>query len=170
MFPPSPTSAPAFDPFLCLRRGVSSSKRRSAVSVSFSLPTQRCFQPIVPALLRDFLFSAYAEVFPGNRSCAEFRDAFLCLRRGVSRTDPHRYLNRYFSLPTQRCFPRTNWTGSIGKAFLCLRRGVSVPTETSHPLAIFSLPTQRCFLMLSLLTSRLSLFSAYAEVFPAGPG
>ena len=51
-------------PFLCLRRGVSSTTAAASPSVSFSLPTQRCFEERSSKLFKVFLFSAYAEVFP----------------------------------------------------------------------------------------------------------
>ena len=56
-----------------------------AMSMSFSLPTQRCFS--LPTILTGIpaLFSAYAEVF-----------------RGFDPSGPSVFS---FSLPTQRCFP-----------------------------------------------------------------
>ena len=50
----------------------------------FSLPTQRCFFLRDSGVLTDFLFSAYAEVFPRSVTFSVGLDAFLCLRRGVS--------------------------------------------------------------------------------------
>ena len=50
------------------------------------------------------LFSAYAEVFPIEKTLVESDLAFLCLRRGVSTfVDLAKGLTG-FSLPTQRCF------------------------------------------------------------------
>ena len=71
-------------PFLCLRRGVSLASATAWVTACFSLPTQRCFLADKAAALIDQLFSAYAEVFPADRSFRCFPGTFLCLRRGVS--------------------------------------------------------------------------------------
>ncbi len=49
--------------FLCLRRGVSDYFPRERWSVTFSLPTQRCFSTLSDFCDDDLLFSAYAEVF-----------------------------------------------------------------------------------------------------------
>ena len=54
------------------------------------------------------------------------------------------------------------------RAFLCLRRGVSHGPGLSEIRPDFSLPTQRCFPEVSKDFLRIQLFSAYAEVFPAG--
>ena len=70
--------------FLCLRRGVSIPKCRPMSSNDFSLPTQRCFQRVYRLTRPDFLFSAYAEVFPRSPHRASAGQSFLCLRRGVS--------------------------------------------------------------------------------------
>ena len=111
------------------------------------------------------LFSAYAEVFPIEKTLVESDLAFLCLRRGVSKSPSGQRLPLCFSLPTQRCFRlyRYNPSGpplfsayaevflseaapsGEGAPFLCLRRGVSKALHTAAPSADFSLPTQRCF-------------------------
>ena len=71
--------------FLCLRRGVSDSIIGSNRSADFSLPTQRCFLRPHGSQSERPLFSAYAEVFPGE--------------------EPFIRIDDHFSLPTQRCFP-----------------------------------------------------------------
>ena len=78
------TSRRKLGPFLCLRRGVS---RRKCTP-----------KP------RRTLFSAYAEVFPYLIFFFVFPWPFLCLRRGVSSLSHKKALERFFSLPTQRCF------------------------------------------------------------------
>ena len=70
--------------FLCLRRGVSSFAFWISSELIFSLPTQRCFQMEVSVVGGGMLFSAYAEVFPIEKTLVESDLAFLCLRRGVS--------------------------------------------------------------------------------------
>ena len=50
--------------FLCLRRGVSLLCKVDDAMLDFSLPTQRCFLERVLPILKEHLFSAYAEVFP----------------------------------------------------------------------------------------------------------
>ena len=52
--------------FLCLRRGVSVSCAGASSRLGFSLPTQRCFPEGFRRVPGYFLFSAYAEVFPGE--------------------------------------------------------------------------------------------------------
>ena len=87
---------------------------------SFSLPTQRCFFPKVCPLMRNDLFSAYAEVFL-RFSVLNAQDiAFLCLRRGVSSYPLLRRLVEAFSLPTQRCFTEMGekiWTTKLFSAY-----------------------------------------------------
>ena len=70
----------------------------------FSLPTQRCFKINLNSKGAEILFSAYAEVFLGGTSKRKTQEAFLCLRRGVSRSSTPNAMIRSFSLPTQRCF------------------------------------------------------------------
>ena len=70
--------------FLCLRRGVSESRRHFYRPSSFSLPTQRCFCDRREPAVRRELFSAYAEVFLSAALGLSTDEAFLCLRRGVS--------------------------------------------------------------------------------------
>ena len=85
--------------------------RPKAVAVNFSLPTQRCFRE---AGLRKHcveLFSAYAEVFPAENAGDPTNAAFLCLRRGVSRSEGPTLRLSCFSLPTQRCFPEAGLSG-----------------------------------------------------------
>ena len=96
--PASPTA------FLCLRRGVSPGTTRIASETGFSLPTQRCFHHRCKRRLHEPLFSAYAEVFPPRHMLTMRRQAFLCLRRGVSITGIWPPAITDFSLPTQRCF------------------------------------------------------------------
>ena len=111
--------------FLCLRRGVSIILCHIAFGATFSLPTQRCFSGYCSGGERRELFSAYAEVFLKSPKISLRVHSFLCLRRGVS--------------------------GGNG----CVRDGSN-----------FSLPTQRCFSMFQFPLSDVVLFSAYAEVFP----
>ena len=133
------------EPFLCLRRGVSTAMERYVLLALFSLPTQRCF------CLRP--------------SCRNCRAAFLCLRRGVSGVRVVFMASFGFSLPTQRCFrdsvrkmrkpwlfsayaevfPKRGSGGYGSTAFLCLRRGVSRCPYGNSQHSCFSLPTQRCF-------------------------
>ena len=70
----------------------------------FSLPTQRCFSSTRSARGAKTLFSAYAEVFPYTDLKAKVKEAFLCLRRGVSQAFDQPITPPGFSLPTQRCF------------------------------------------------------------------
>ena len=111
------------------------------------------------------LFSAYAEVFLNLDDYVISKEAFLCLRRGVSAVDDLKKARWYFSLPTQRCFRGKRFCGYCYQlfsayaevfphvyreandtdTFLCLRRGVSHPYRPK--------------------TRRPKLFSAYAEVF-----
>ena len=92
----------------------------------------------------------------------------------------------YFSLPTQRCFllsavwarpsclfsayaevfPRLFRSLADSGTFLCLRRGVSGWLWPCSRQSHFSLPTQRCFPLRRCFSTKLVLFSAYAEVFP----
>ena len=133
---------------------------------TFSLPTQRCFSVSPRVSVIDWLFSAYAEVFPPARVPRSLTQPFLCLRRGVSFLSEKFGSYHDFSLPTQRCFQRLlrlpdPWRlfsayaevfpppkslGRSPRTFLCLRRGVSYITEPAEQMD--------------------TLFSAYAEVFP----
>ena len=172
-------------PFLCLRRGVSYAGGFGGTGSGFSLPTQRCFcgKDICPD--RRLLFSAYAEVFPIQRSERSCSTTFLCLRRGVSADRAKESCRAPFSLPTQRCFrpsPPSVHSACLfsayaevfrpdlpqapdPQAFLCLRRGVSHRRHRLCRFIAFSLPTQRCFRIESDLFGAVYLFSAYAEVF-----
>ena len=134
---------------------------------TFSLPTQRCFSVSPRVSVIDWLFSAYAEVFPPARVPRSLTQPFLCLRRGVSFLSEKFGSYHDFSLPTQRCFQRLlrlpdPWRlfsayaevfpppkslGRSPRTFLCLRRGVSYITEPAEQMD--------------------TLFSAYAEVFLA---
>ena len=114
-------------PFLCLRRGVSSSGSVQSQFLVFSLPTQRCFFLMYLSALVSPLFSAYAEVFPPAAECSEQRRPFLCLRRGVSKGVCSLTTSSPFSLPTQRCFCCWSYSWRHQPTFLCLRRGVSRP-------------------------------------------
>ena len=154
--------------FLCLRRGVSIPGAIWLAIRSFSLPTQRCFRAFSRNFTPFHLFSAYAEVFLADD------------------TDSSDLQN--FSLPTQRCFsvdgasvsfdtlfsayaevfPECNRSVTTAPTFLCLRRGVSPPLAPRPRSAHFSLPTQRCFSLWGTMRPHAMLFSAYAEVFPAG--
>ena len=131
----------------------------------FSLPTQRCFSENCRDLLHQCLFSAYAEVFPRRRVTLCIYFPFLCLRRGVSLSPGCGYVQKVFSLPTQRCFCVIHSGSASPPTFLCLRRGVSVPRLYLHHPASFSLPTQRCFRHHAIRSLIGELFSAYAEVF-----
>ena len=131
------------------------------------------------------LFSAYAEVFLDQLALGGCYAAFLCLRRGVSMTELDERRKLAFSLPTQRCFLRTQCLqavpplfsayaevfpalakyGLLLSPFLCLRRGVSSKSHVPQEVADFSLPTQRCFRDSLRQTGGDYLFSAYAEVF-----
>ena len=112
---------------------------------SFSLPTQRCFGIFFSNFITAGLFSAYAEVFLYSSVSGRRVEAFLCLRRGVSKAELLASVGMDFSLPTQRCFS-TGVISAFGeslfsayaevflsaqgrdsslRAFLCLRRGVS---------------------------------------------
>ena len=91
------------------------------------------------------LFSAYAEMFPLEGTTKHLYFACLCLRRGVSVIVIEIISSRYFSLPTQRCFPyikqlflqpilfsaytevfpKNRFSLTRRPTFLCLRRGVS---------------------------------------------
>ena len=92
------------------------------------------------------LFSAYAEVFPPMSSLLSSMSSFLCLRRGVSVWWGLIWPLASFSLPTQRCFLGFLTATPGFTTFLCLRRGVSDIAWVDD--------------------SKVSLFSAYAEVFP----
>ena len=182
-----PSRSPARLPstFLCLRRGVSTPVHDGTEYVDFSLPTQRCFLSATAQLQQHPLFSAYAEVFLALGDHASSRDAFLCLRRGVSTMYRKNDSFGDFSLPTQRCFsstrsargaktlfsayaevfPYTDLKAKVKEAFLCLRRGVSPSRPHGCGARRFSLPTQRCFQSKCCRKPPTSLFSAYAEVF-----
>ena len=97
-------SGSSIETFLCLRRGVSGVIATDTKSVTFSLPTQRCFPQARNIHLGMSLFSAYAEVFPGVGLEKSTSATFLCLRRGVSDPSDEKYPFHIFSLPTQRCF------------------------------------------------------------------
>ena len=137
---------------------------------TFSLPTQRCFSVSPRVSVIDWLFSAYAEVFPPARVPRSLTQTFLCLRRGVSFLSEKFGSYHDFSLPTQRCFQRLlrlpdPWRlfSAYAEVFLTSRNPLSRWTH-------FSLPTQRCFFCgLDCIPPGL-LFSAYAEVFPDSPG
>ena len=95
--------------FLCLRRGVSEKEARLYRYRNFSLPTQRCFQRIGVEVRVICLFSAYAEVFPRHQAAFSPADPFLCLRRDVSIDTIRAERHLGFSLPTQRCFLKTDF-------------------------------------------------------------
>ena len=157
---------------------------------NFSLPTQRCFLKARPGFSAATLFSAYAEVFPIQRSERSCSTTFLCLRRGVSADRAKESCRAPFSLPTQRCFrpsPPSVHSACLfsayaevfrpdlpqapdPQAFLCLRRGVSHRRHRLCRFIAFSLPTQRCFLAGLVMSLKDMLFSAYAEVFLSTPG
>ena len=95
--------------FLCLRRDVSTRRYNQAFILRLSLPTQRCFRDSDRNYIELLLFSAYAEVFPRHQAAFSPADPFLCLRRDVS-IDTIRAERRLgFSLPTQRCFLKTDF-------------------------------------------------------------
>ena len=135
--------------FLCLRRGVSGTPSLMTGDHSFSLPTQRCFPHRSRRKEKPRLFSAYAEVFLSEEKKRLTKNAFLCLRRGVSSSCCCLQRDNGFSLPTQRCFLDAALAEEAADAFLCLRRGVS------HLYQTYTLSPP--------------LFSAYAEVFLVGP-
>ena len=167
MFPGARPPDPERTPFLCLRRGVSEFGAPLMRRQTFSLPTQRCFSVSPRVSVIDWLFSAYAEVFPPARVPRSLTQPILCLRRGVSFLSEKFGSYHDFSLPTQRCFQRLlrlpdPWRlfsayaevfpppkslGRSPRTFLCLRRGVSYITEPAEQMD--------------------TLFSAYAEVFLA---
>ena len=149
VFRSNPVYTPFEVPFLCLRRGVSQDVRLRCIPSSFSLPTQRCFYEISVSERRQFLFSAYAEVFLKLRAFGSTTQPFLCLRRGVSEAAIFICARRDFSLPTQRCFFSLIVLNRLPLAFLCLRRGVSRNHRNGCRASGFSLPTQRCFLAAS---------------------
>ena len=168
VFPATRSHRISWNPFLCLRRGVSVFMPGDVGDDGFSLPTQRCFHYLL---------------FRGEPNLT-----FLCLRRGVSECERQKFRLILFSLPTQRCFrkcfhvlnppglfsayaevfPDPASGGSPEDAFLCLRRGVSHWSTLRSGEENFSLPTQRCFPMTHCVELSAKLFSAYAEVFPAG--
>ena len=116
-----------------------------------------------------FLFSAYAEVFPGSFLRGRLSPTFLCLRRGVSPITTPTGGVVPFSLPTQRCFFHRGVRGlnlSLFSAYAEVFLASSIgPKRKEH----FSLPTQRCFSLNPPLPVTQKLFSAYAEVFPGQP-
>ena len=151
--------------FLCLRRGVSDTSILQYGRTCFSLPTQRCFSVSPRVSVIDWLFSAYAEVFPPARVPRSLTQPFLCLRRGVSFLSEKFGAYHDFSLPTQRCFQRLlrlpdPWRlfSAYAEVFLTSRNPLSRWTH-------FSLPTQRCFSLEISPPVLCRLFSAYAEVF-----
>ena len=151
--------------FLCLRRGVSDTSILQYGRTCFSLPTQRCFSVSPRVSVIDWLFSAYAEVFPPARVPRSLTQPFLCLRRGVSFLSEKFGSYHDFSLPTQRCFQRLlrlpdPWRlfSAYAEVFLTSRNPLSRWTH-------FSLPTQRCFSLEISPPVLCRLFSAYAEVF-----
>ena len=112
--------------FLCLRRGVSTIGKRREDFTDFSLPTQRCFLCSSGKRAYRGCFSLPTQrCFLSPIAIKGWAAAFLCLRRGVSRTFSERTLVISFSLPTQRCFPGTAAIALTARTFLCLRRGVS---------------------------------------------
>ena len=125
VFPATRSHRISWNPFLCLRRGVSECERQKFRLILFSLPTQRCFRKCFHVLNPPGLFSAYAEVFLGDAAITNAKIPFLCLRRGVSELIGVGVVSSPFSLPTQRCFQLAGRVGSLGVSFLCLRRGVS---------------------------------------------
>ena len=166
--------------FLCLRRGVSEFGAPLMRRQTFSLPTQRCFSVSPRVSVIDWLFSAYAEVFPPARVPRSLTQPFLCLRRGVSFLSEKFGSYHDFSLPTQRCFQRLlrlpdPWRlfsayaevfpppkslGRSPRTFLCLRRGVSYITEPAEQI------DGHTFLCLrrgvSRLRSRLRFYAAFS--------
>ena len=132
----------------------------------FSLPTQRCFQLVRDAKAIRDLFSAYAEVFLKYSKVSGASRAFLCLRRGVSRTPCRGDSRNLLFSAYAEVFLRLLAASGIELTFLCLRRGVSQHETVFGIESAFSLPTQRCFLLDPDQKIRLWLFSAYAEVFP----
>ena len=165
MFPGARPPDPERTPFLCLRRGVSEFGAPLMRRQTFSLPTQRCFSVSPRVSVIDWLFSAYAEVFPPARVPRSLTQPFLCLRRGVSSVCFVCLILGGFSLPTQRCFLLRNpWVvvhelfSAYAEVFLTSRNPLSRWTH-------FSLPTQRCFSLEISPPVLCRLFSAYAEVF-----
>ena len=129
-------------PFLCLRRGVSETVSASFALAAFSLPTQRCFL-VVPAVgVRDVLFSAYAEVFPGISVPQAICLTFLCLRRGVSTKADEVLAALRFSLPTQRCFLFSDLGVSWKDLFSAYAEVFLAKTLLERRRTHFSLPTQ----------------------------
>ena len=157
-------------PFLCLRRGVSETVSASFALAAFSLPTQRCFL-VVPAVgVRDVLFSAYAEVFPGISVPQAICLTFLCLRRGVSTKADEVLAALRFSLPTQRCFLFSDLGVSWKDLFSAYAEVFLAKTLLERRRTHFSLPSQRCFRVSPRSGSLEFLFSAYAEVFLSPTG
>ena len=111
----------------------------------FSLPTQRCFSSTRSARGAKTLFSAYAEVFPYTDLKAKVKEAFLCLRRGVSVRSAGTSRHSIFSLPTQRCFCQEMGEESVVMLFSAYAEVFLALPQSSSASIHFSLPTQRCF-------------------------
>ena len=145
VFPATRSHRISWNPFLCLRRGVSECERQKFRLILFSLPTQRCFRKCFHVLNPPGLFSAYAEVFLGDAAITNAKIPFLCLRRGVSELIGVGVVSSPFSLPTQRCF----WLLEQMKRRACLFSAyaeVFLLIDTRGlKRTLFSLPTQRCF-------------------------
>ena len=131
--------------FLCLRRGVSDELRRHAGYDDFSLPTQRCFSRMFLSITLARLFSAYAEVFLAMSIEIEDLIAFLCLRRGVSKSFRQGQGKKELFSAYAEVFPLSMIRPPQARSFLCLRRGVSRVRLGRTAFLHFSLPTQRCF-------------------------
>ena len=115
------------------------------MAMSFSLPTQRCFQPAIPFFPRGVLFSAYAEVFLTDNQASGLLKTFLCLRRGVSKRKKWKKPPRNFSLPTQRCFSRIRFPHQSSDLFSAYAEVFPGRVWSMTGDVGFSLPTQRCF-------------------------
>ena len=148
--------------------------------------TRRYFQPSFTPTLVGRLFSAHAEVFPGQLIIDIVDKSLLRTRGGISNqpvitrtaqhSSPHtrRYFQRISHKPADNnlfsahaeVFPKKSGIGSPAISLLRTRGGISGVTYQRRLVPLSSPHTRRYFLLCELPALLGCLFSAHAEVFP----
>ena len=151
--------------FLRVRGGVSSYMPYTLDKIMFSPRTRRCFRYHIIQGRPAMVFSAYAEVFPGQGSGHPEARRFLRVRGGVSMSRLTRTHPLQFSPRTRRCFqgmagisqgaevfsayaevfPKCSEQKQAHRGFLRVRGGVSIQLPAFFSVWRFSPRTRRCF-------------------------
>ena len=186
VFPPVEIADTRETTLLRIRGGISVSCCITRTGTSSSPHTRRYFRQLLHHPHRHLLFSAYAEVFPGQETHVLKKGALLRIRGGISyrnsrnksqsSSSPH--TRRYFTSTSVQfidmelfsayaeVFPRPRSRMWTGFSLLRIRGGISQTTDTPTTEPVSSPHTRRYFRLICRRMALCRLFSAYAEVFP----